>query len=437
MLRRSLSICAVMAALVHAGWSATADAEQGRGASSRIGRPLSDPATVAVPEAVPDEATINTDAQTPPDLPGTTAPGTQPASPDSGTTASPPTSSSAEEQFSPSMLALRSKVRKCLSTYYHEPIQVADHSPWGIMHALIAYGVDTEILSNGRNVNAVGHLCFNQPGRGMQLMTLNKQRIEVRIGPGYQGHSGQFLAMLAQSKVRTDYPIRIEGHEFTVADLIESEKLGCRTRTELTFKLIGLSHYLPLDAQWKNDLGEPWSISRLIKEELAQNVVGSACGGTHRMTGFSYAVNKTIKLGGEFEGQFLRAKKFVDSYHEYIFKLQNADGSFSTNWFEGRGEAPEAKRRVETTGHMLEWLVCSLAADELQDPRVVKSVDYLSGLLLELAKQKQTVEIGPRGHAIHGLAIYADRVFGDRPGERDTVLARKAATKSDSPPAKR
>jgi len=336
------------------------------------------------------------------------------------------------------MLALRAKVRKCLSTYYHEPIQVADHSPWGIMHALIAYGVDTEIVSNGRHVNAIGHLCFNQPCRGMQLMTLNRQRIEVQIGPGYQGHSGQFLAMLAQSKVKSEYPIRIEGREFTVADLIESEKLGCRTKTELTFKLIGLSHYLPpLDAQWKNDLGESWSVARLIKEELAQNVVGSACGGTHRMTGFSYAVNKTLKQGGEFEGQFLRAEKFVNSYHEYIFKLQNSDGSFSTNWFEGRGEAPEAKRRVETTGHMLEWLVCSLPSDELQDPRVVKSVDYLSGLLLQLAKQKQTVEIGPRGHALHGLAIYADRVFGDRPGERDTVLARKASTDGESVPAKR
>lgn len=330
-----------------------------------------------------------------------------------------------QDTISPEMVALRGKVRQTLSTYYHEPISIADHSPWGIMHALIAYGVDTQIQVNGKSTNAIGHLCFNQPCRGMQLMTLEGKNLRAQIGPGYQGHAGQFLAMLAQSRVKTDYPIRVGGREFTVADLIESEKQTCRTKSELTFKLIGLSHYLTPDATWKNDLGETWSISRLIKEELAQNVVGAACGGTHRMTGFSYAVNRKIKLGEEFDGQFLRAAKFVDNYHDYIFKLQNSDGSFSTNWFAGRGDDPTEKRRVETTGHMVEWLVCSLPKDELTDARVVQSVDYLATLLSNLAKKRQTIEVGPRGHALHALAIYSERVFGDRPGQREEILAKR------------
>ena len=330
-----------------------------------------------------------------------------------------------QDTLSPELVTLRNQVRKTLATYYQEPISIADHSPWGIMHALIAYGVDTQIVVNGKQVNAIGHMCFNQPCRGMQLMTLEGKNLRVQIGPGYQGHAGQFLAMLAQSRVMVDYPIRVGGREFTVADLIESEKQTCRTKSELTFKLIALSHYLPLETTWKNDLGENWSISRLIKEELAQNVVGAACGGTHRMTGFSYVVNRKIKLGEEFDGQFLRASKFVDNYHDYIFKLQNSDGSFSTNWFAGRGDDPTEKRRIETTGHMVEWLVCSLSKEELTDPRVVKAVDYLSKLLLNLAQKKQTIEIGPRGHALHGLAIYGERVFGDRPGQREEFLAKK------------
>jgi hypothetical protein len=72
-------------------------------------------------------------------------------------------------------------------------------------------------------------------------------------------------------------------------------------------------------------------------------------------------------------------------------------------------------------------LVCSLAKDELTDPRVVKAVDYLSKLLLNQAQKKQTIEIGPRGHALHGLAIYGERVFGDRPGQREEILAKKEA----------
>ena len=62
------------------------------------------------------------------------------------------------------------------------------------------------------------------------------------------------------------------------------------------------------------------------------------------MTGFSYAVRKREQRGEPIEGQWLRAKKFVDDFHEYTFKLQNPDGSFSTEWFvdAGRLRRPSA-----------------------------------------------------------------------------------------------
>ena len=212
--------------------------------------------------------------------------------------------------------------------------------------------------------------------------------------------------------------------------MIESEKETCRAQTELTFKLIALSHYLKTDAKWKSDIGEEWSIPRLIKEELAQPVVGSACGGTHRMTGFSYAVNKRIKMNEPFDGQWLRAQKFVDSYHDYIFKLQNSDGSFSTNWFAGRGDNGETKRHLETTGHMLEWLVCSLPKEQLDDPRVLQAVDHLTSIFEAGRQQRVKWEIGPRGHALHALALYAERRFGDKPGARELILAKKPGSQS-------
>lgn len=335
-----------------------------------------------------------------------------------------------DQELTPELIALRERVRKTLAAYYHEPISTSSYSPWGIMHALIAYGVDTEVYVEDRKVNAIGWLCYNGACRGQQLMYLENGKIRVRIGPGVQGHPGQFLSMLAQSRVRADFPIKVEGRNFTVADLIESEKETCRARTELTFKLIALTHYLKTDATWKSDIGEEWSIPRLIKEELAQPVVGSACGGTHRMTGFSYAVNKRTKVEETFDGQWLRAQKFVNAYHDYIFKLQNSDGSFSTNWFAGRGDTGETKRHLETTGHMLEWLVCSLPKEQLDDPRVIQAVDHLTTLFEYGGRQRQKWEIGPRGHALHALALYNERRFGDKPGSRDLVLAKKPAVKA-------
>lgn len=324
-------------------------------------------------------------------------------------------------ELTPELVALRDTVRSVLSYHLMRPEAVERRSPWGIMHALIAYGVDTEVTSGGRPVNAIGWLCWNYPCRGQRLMYIRNGQLQTRQGPGVQGHEGQFLAMLAQSKVMLDYPLQVDGHSLTVADLVKHEQVTCRERTELTFKLIGLSHYLDLDTTWRNQQGQTWSIPKLIQEELAQPINGAACGGTHRLMGFSFAVHRREKTGGTMDGQWLRAKKYLESYHEYTFQLQNRDGSFSTNWFRGPGTMGTMDRRIETTGHILEWMVFSLSDEQLRDPRVIRAVAFLADLMA--SHPDHDWKIGPRGHALHALAMYDERVFGGRPGHRRVELA--------------
>jgi hypothetical protein len=323
--------------------------------------------------------------------------------------------------ITPELRELRSRLRECLAYYYFRPENVALRSPWGAMHAMIAYGVDSELIAGDKRVNAIGYLCYNGVCNGQQLFYTQNGKLQTRIGPGVQGHAGQFLAMLAQSRVKTDFPMLVEGRRFTVADLIQHEKETCRPQTELTFKLIAFMHYLKSDEKWKSNDGQDWDIPRLIKEELAQPIVGAACGGTHRMTGFSYAVRKRQQRDEPFTGQWQRAKIFVDDFHGYAFRLQNPDGSFSTNWFAGRADDPTATRRLETTGHITEWLAYSLDKEQLVEPRMIKSVSYLTNLLIENREEKWG--IGPLGHGLHALALYDERIFGGRPGFRATELA--------------
>lgn len=153
-------------------------------------------------------------------------------------------------KLSPEMMALRDQIDRTLQFYYERPENVAQRSVWGVMHALIAYGVDTEVLVGDRKANAIGWVCYNGPCNGQRLFYLDRGELTPRQGPGVQGHHGQFLAMLAQSRVKKDFPIRVEGKDFTVADLIEYEKRTCYAKTELTFKLIALAHYLPSDETW-------------------------------------------------------------------------------------------------------------------------------------------------------------------------------------------
>ncbi|MBX9787708.1 MAG: hypothetical protein K2Y37_02235 [Pirellulales bacterium] len=315
--------------------------------------------------------------------------------------------------LSSDLRALSGRVRRVLNTYYKRRLNSRDHNPWEMMHAIIAYGVHTKIHRGGPKgptVNAVSYLCWNGTCHGLELLYFDKDRVNARKGPYVQGHYAQLLAILAQSRVPKDYPLRVGDRRFTIDDLIETEKLTCDEGMELTFKLISFAHYCDSDMKWKNDKGDDWDIPRLIKEELRAPILSNAaCGGTHRLTALAYAVRARGKQGYKIEGPWLRAQKYLNDYHRYNFSLQNADGSFSTEWFRKREARDDLDRRLQTSGHILEWFVYSLPEEQLTDPRVVKAVKYVSGILA--AQPSREWEIGPLGHAIHALVIYDQRVF--------------------------
>jgi len=316
------------------------------------------------------------------------------------------------DQIDPALLQLRAKVRRALALYYPRNLNSRDHNPWEVMHQIIAYGVNTNILRGGPSgepVNAIAYVCWNHPCAGKRLLEMSGNRIHAAKGPEVQGHHGQFVGMLAQSRVPIDYPLRNGDQQFTVADLVETEKLTCRSGSELTFKLIAISHYCDLDVTWKNDQGQQWDIPRLLREEIAAPVKKmSTCGGSHRLFSVAYPVRKLIKRDEPIEGEFRRAQIHTQNYIKWTLKLQNSDGSMSTEWFEGRGSNPDLDRRIKTSGHILEWLAFAIDDEQVGNPRVMKGFNYLSTMLLE--NRKRQWEIGPVGHALHALAIYDERI---------------------------
>lgn len=332
-----------------------------------------------------------------------------------------PTSISAQAQ------RLRPRIDTALNYYLMRPETNVERSPWAVMHAIIPYGVESTLRADGRTVSAIGWMCFNGNCRGQRIFQpLKDGGFRPAVGAGLQGHEGQFLGILAQSKLVANYPIQVGGRRYTVEDLIEYEMRTCKSKSELTFKLLGLSHYLEQDAVWKNEQGEVWNLERLVEEELAQPIIGAACGGTHRLMGLSYALKQRRDAGLPISGHYARAEVFLKDFIAYTWTLQNPDGSFSTEWFEGRGNQQDMQRKLQTTGHIVEWLVFVLPEEELQSPRLLKAIEFLTHCLVE---QRQTNwKIGPRGHALHALALYQERVFGVKPGTRRQMAT--TATKS-------
>lgn len=311
-------------------------------------------------------------------------------------------------------ILLRNKVRQVLKHYYNRPLVASERSPWEVMHGMLAYEVHSRVLQGGGNsqpITAVGWLCFNQPCENRTLMYLNEDGdLRVKVGPALQGHHGQLLALLAQARVRSDYPLKVEGKDFTVKDLIEVEKLTCYPKTELTFKLIGLQRYLDINDTWVNDQGMQWDFPKLIAEEMAQPVRTAACGGTHRLAGLALAVKKRKAAGLPIDGQYAAAQKFVANYQNYAYRLQNSDGSFSTDWFKGSAADPDIDRRLKTTGHQLELLIYAGSDEQLNYYRTVRAVNYLANIMH--ANRTRDWEAGPLGHAIHALVLYDRLAFG-------------------------
>ncbi len=321
------------------------------------------------------------------------------------------------------LMGLRSRVRSVLKGYSRKMLNSRENDPWEVMHGMLSYGIESRVRQGGPHgepITAVGWLCYNKPCKGQTLLYVNPSGgVRAKYGVGLQGHLGQLLAMLAQCHVSPDYPIRVGRNEFTIHDLIEAEKKTCYPKSELTFKLIALQHYIDLDDKWVNDQGLEWDFPRLMREEMAQPIRGAACGGTHRLSGLSLTVKTRLRRGEPLDGEYAEAAEFVKRYQQYAFRLQNRDGSLSTSWFRGAGDESDIDRRIKTTGHILEWLCYSLSDEELREQRTIRAVWYLSTLMY--SNYDHDWEIGPRSHAIHALLLYDERVF--QPFDRDEPVA--------------
>ena len=317
-------------------------------------------------------------------------------------------------------------IRQSVDQQRKFPDTALNRSPWGVMHATLAWGPTGDILIDDEPYNAVKALCDNQRLKGVRLLTVKGGLPHPLEGPGLQGHPGQLLAILAQNNVPLEHPLNIGDDVFTVADLVKYEQKTCKPSMELTFKLLGLSHYLPLDETWTAEDGGAWSVERLLRLEQRLPINGQqTCGGLHRLMAIHLATAKRAREGGELGGAWASAAKYTDDYHEYALSLINPDGSCSTEWLERRAAKDDPQRRVQTTGHILEWLAVSLPDDKLRHEKLTGSFAYLAALLM--VDIGETWSVGPRAHALRALRIYHDRLASVLPGTPLTIQDRLAA----------
>jgi hypothetical protein len=338
------------------------------------------------------------------------------------------------KQLSPEMAERRDHVRQLLASLRAQPFNTQQNTCSDVLEFCRAFGCETELTDNasGRKVNGITCLCWNMPCAGYELMTISEGHLAPRVGYGYQNNSSELAAVLALSHVPADYPARAGKTVRTVADLIEYEKLTCRPGLDMSLKLVALANYVE-QPSWKDSLGGEWTLQRVVSEELNRPLGAHPHAATNRVLGLCAALERFKNDKIPLDGDLGQAKRYIDESIDYAYAGQNTDGSW------GRPTSRDYAMAVSYTAHMLEWLVTTLPASRLEEPQIVRGIDFLYNAFN--ASHYQTYistmsgrEVSAAMHAAYVLNTYDGRVFvpADPPPSAEPAKTEKAPQKSAS-----
>ncbi len=286
------------------------------------------------------------------------------------------------------------------------------HSPWQIFHCILAMRQDCVVRLGQEKVNAIQWISTAEPQFDKQpwlLLTPHGAKFHPYTQKYYfEGHPGQFLALLSQSNLPMDHEFHVQGKVVKLSNLINNTMKEVNTNEEVTWVLWALQHYLKPDAVWVNQANETWSIERLVQMETSFPVVGAPCGGNHRLFALTRARDKYLQSGGRLRGVWLQADQKIKEHIKIAQSLQNSDGSFSSESYKGQGHTSDVNARFNTTGHTMEFLAISLPQERLSEPWVRSAVWMLSRELI--IHQNTQIDCGPLFHTLDALILYRDRI---------------------------
>lgn len=294
------------------------------------------------------------------------------------------------------------------------------HAAWQILHGALAYGRQFPVQTNdGQIQSAVDYVLAGgkisgwnvQPGDLLPATSQLGLRAILEAGSKTgQGHVDQWFAVLAQCDLQPDQAIQVGDHSLTMEDFVSQVQYDVprNVNEEWSWTLIGLTSYLPTDARWVARDGDIWSIERLVQAELDKDLAESACGGTHRLIGLTMALNHHLSQGGNLESPWQEVDLLVRRHIDTAKRLQNSDGSFSTNYFERPGRSPDLAQDLGATGHTFEFLTIAMPDSRLDEPWVQRAATHLCDLFRKT--KSIDLECGALYHATHGLVVYQGRL---------------------------
>ncbi len=335
--------------------------------------------------------------------------------------------------------ALKDSIRKVLAANAKRPITTQHNSPGDVLLMALPYGADARVYqpntqadprdknaAKGSYMYSIGTLCWNYVCGGKTLLRSGENRICARVGAGYQKRPASFLALLAMSNIMPNYEMKVGGNEFTIANLIASEKATLSKGMNLSMALVGLSFYGEASDQWKSETGETWNVERMVTEELNRSIDQGSCDVTDWLLGLTAAVKLYEEEGKTLRGPIALARRQLGTYHDFVLSIQNENYLWHPKFFLFKGASADAYETLYSSGHILRWLLLSLPEKKLEDPKVVKALASLASTLSRIPTNINAGTMSDRqlesvAVSLHALAIYNQRVFGDEPEVNESL----------------
>jgi len=303
------------------------------------------------------------------------------------------------------------------------------NAAWQIMHGVLAYGRELEIATPSGQQPAVEYLLGGGAARGFDLRGGDWFELPQRgdepptqlrglvadLQPGAkigQGHRDQWVAYMARCGLTAEDVVVTRDGPLTIGGWIKQIQWDVPRNFEHEFSwtLTALLAHRPTTDRWTARDGRDYSIESLLESELRELSPASACGGSHRLCAIANALNQHRQAGQPIIGVWAEANNLVKLAIEQTREFQNADGSFSANYFERPGWSVDLVEALGTTGHAFEFLAVAGDDDLLRQAWVESAARFLCRTLEQTAELD--LECGALYHALSGLSIYHERLSG-------------------------
>ena len=318
-------------------------------------------------------------------------------------------------------------------TLNNRTLNTQNHNAWQVIHGILPYGRAFKIDKDGQLIPALAYLLQGGELKGWEMYP-GPHGVTAHLEPGSkaaEGHPDQWIGYFAEGGLdgihglSKEEPIIIQGKQYKLDDILTEAEWDVKPGMEASWTIMAMTSWRPLDYKWTSSDGEEWTFERLVGMDAGEPVVGegASCGGTHRLSGLTIAVNRYMQETGtppeKLTGGWKKAENVIQDCMKKAHDFQSADGNFSANFFLRPGTGADVGSTLHATGHTLEWLCVALDDDQLKEPWVTRAVDRLCHLLEDNANRE--LDCGALYHAARGLRLYRDRRFGPVDSSSATV----------------